>query len=155
MDLRIRSGCSADLPALVRLLDVLFSIESDFTPDPGRQRLGLALLLADPRTRVVLVAERGGAVIGMVTGQLVISTAEGGPSVLVEDLVVDGAERGRGVGTALLGALEGWAAERGASRLQLLADRENLPALGFYERAGWSGTKLVCLRRHPPSRERS
>ena len=96
---------------------------------------------------MVLVAELDRAVIGMVTAQLVVSTAEGGRSALVEDLVVDASERGTGAGRALLAAVEGWARRSGATRLQLLADRENAPALRFYGRMGWSGTRLVCLRR--------
>lgn len=36
----------------------------------------------------VLVAETSGKVVGMATGQLTISTAEGGPALLVEDVVV-------------------------------------------------------------------
>jgi GNAT superfamily N-acetyltransferase len=132
----------------VRLLGQLFSIEADFTPDAPRQRLGLALMLSDHRVRTVLVAERGGEVLGMVTAQLVVSTAEGGLSTLVEDLIVEPGSRGAGIGRALLEGIERWALERGATRLQLLADRENAPALAFYERAGWSGTRLVCLRKH-------
>ncbi len=147
MDVRIRTACAADLPVLVRLVGELFSIEADFRPDPEKQRRGLALMLADPASRAVLVAERGGEVVGMVTGQLVVSTAEGAPSVLVEDMVVDAASRGGGVGRALLAAVESWAAKRGATRLQLLADRENAPALAFYARMGWSATRLVCWRR--------
>ncbi len=152
MDVRIRAATAADLPVLVRLLGALFSIEADFTPDPARQRRGLALMLSDPGRHAVLVAERAGAVVGMVTGQVLVSTAEGGLSVVVEDLVVDVSCRRGGVGRALLGVIEGWAAERGATRLQLLADRENAPALAFYDRAGWSATRLVCLRRHPAER---
>jgi len=148
-ELGIRAATERDLDALVALLGLLFALESDFTPDPDRQRRGLAAMLADPPSRTVLVAERGGAVIGMATAQLVVSTAEGGPSALVEDVVVTAPERGRGVGRRLLGALETWAAARGASRLQLLADRENAPALRFYQRLGWRPTQLVCLRRHP------
>jgi GNAT superfamily N-acetyltransferase len=104
-------------------------------------------MLEEPERRAVLVAERGGAVVGIVTGQLVVSTAEGAPSALVEDMVVDGRFRGRGAGAALLRAIEAWARGRGATRLQLLADRENAPALAFYARMGWAGTRLVCLRR--------
>jgi GNAT superfamily N-acetyltransferase len=83
----------------------------------------------------------------MVTGQLVVSTSEGGGSVLVEDMVVIGSARRQGIGRLLLRAVETWGRGRGASRLQLLADRENEAALRFYERLGWSGTRLVCLRR--------
>jgi GNAT superfamily N-acetyltransferase len=149
MAARTRPATTSDLPVLVHLLGELFSIEADFTPDAEAQRRGLALMLANPRYRMVLVAEREGVVRGMVTGQLVVSTAEGGHSVLVEDMVVEAAHRGLGIGRSLLQAIEAWAVERGATRLQLLADRENAPALAFYGREGWGGTRLACLRRHP------
>jgi GNAT superfamily N-acetyltransferase len=146
---RLRPAAPGDLDDLVRLLGALFALEADFTPDPARQRRGLAAMLADPARRAVLVAERDGALVGMVTGQVVVSTAEGGPSVLVEDLVVEEAARGAGLGRALVAAIEGWARERGATRVQLLVDEENLPALGFYRRLGWQPTQLRALRRFP------
>src|SRR5512141_824012 len=116
----IRPAAPADLEALVRLLSVLFSIEADFRPDAERQRRGLARMLEDPERRLVLVAEEDGAVVGMVTVQLVVSTAEGGDAGLLEDMIVDAAHRGRGVGRRLLAAAEAWARARGATRLQLL-----------------------------------
>ena len=145
--LAVRRATEADLDALAGLLGVLFAIEADFQPDAARQRRGLALLLGCGERAAVLAAEREGAVVGMVTAQLVVSTAEGGLSAWLEDLVVLARERRRGAGRALVEAARTWAAERGASRLQLLADRENAPALAFYRRLGWSGTQLVCLRR--------
>ena len=146
-ELAVRPARPEDVDALVALLGDLFSIEADFHPDPDRQRRGLALLLDDRARAIVLVAERGRRVVGMVTAQLVISTAEGAPSAWVEDLIVDAAERGRGAGRALLEELERRARALGATRLQLLADRGNARALAFYARLGWVGTRLVCLRR--------
>lgn len=145
--LSLRPARPSDLDALVRLLAELFSLEADFRPDEARQRRGLSLLLEDRLRRTVIVAEAGGAVIGMVTGQLVVSTAEGAASVWVEDMVVAAASRRLGVGRRLLRAVEEWGATRGATRLQLLADRENRSALAFYASLGWTGTQLVCLRR--------
>jgi GNAT superfamily N-acetyltransferase len=148
MNVSIRSAIEGDLDSLVALLGVLFAIEADFRPDPARQRHGLALMLADPeRSRVVVANRRDGLVVGMATGQLVVSTAEGALSAVVEDVVVERSERGRGTGRRLVEAIELWARYRGATRLQLLADRENAPALAFYERLGWRRTQLVALRR--------
>ena len=141
----VRAARPTDVEQMVRLLDLLFAMEADFRPDPARQRQGLALLLDDGRARV-LVAERADGVVGMCTGQLVVSTAEGGPALMVEDVVVDPDHRGRGVGRALLAALADWARGRGVRRLQLLADGTNGPALAFYDRLGWRATALVCRR---------
>lgn len=143
----LRKARQHDLDRLTALLRLLFTIEEDFNFNEQKQRQGLALLLDNDRG-CVLVAEEAGQVIGMCTGQLVISTAEGGPSVLVEDVVVDPVHRGQGIGRALMNTMAGWALEQGATRLQLLADRNNGPGLAFYERLGWQTTALICLRQH-------
>ncbi|BCO07859.1 N-acetyltransferase [Desulfolithobacter dissulfuricans] len=140
----IRPARAADLPALTALLELLFSIEEDFSFDEALQRQGLGLLL-DSQEAVILVAELQDRVIGMCTGQLLISTAIGGPKVVVEDVVVLPGHHRCGVGSRLLEELAAWARRRGASRLQLLADRNNQPALGFYSHQGWHKTRLICL----------
>lgn len=142
----IRPATPADVEALVSLLQLLFLLETDFTAAPDRQRRGLRLLLDDPRA-LLLVAQAEGRVVGMCSGQLLLSTAEGGYSALVEDVIVLPAWRGQGLGRALLAAVGDWARSRAATRLQLLADRGNYPALAFYERMGWEGTELICRRK--------
>ena len=146
---RIRSAEPADLDSLVSLLAALFSIEEDFVFDAPKQRRGLTLMLENERG-CVLVAEAEGEVVGMCSGQLLVSTAEGGLSLLVEDVVVHEPWRGCGVGRLLLEAISGWAKAKKASRLQLLADRNNIPALDFYRHQGWRTTELICLRAFMP-----
>jgi GNAT superfamily N-acetyltransferase len=133
---------------MVGLLRELFSIEADFTIDEARQRRGLKLMLDGClKHRCIKVAEVGGQVIGMCTAQTLISTAEGGVVALVEDVVVDPQFRGRGIGRNLMESIEDWARSRGATRMQLLADRTNFSALDFYDKIGWRPTQLICLRR--------
>jgi ribosomal protein S18 acetylase RimI-like enzyme len=150
MDVEIRNAENRDLDRLVDLLEELFSIEADFSVDKDRQRRGLTLMVDGcGKHRCVKVADTGGRVVGMATAQLMVSTAEGAFSALVEDVVVTESMRGRGIGEALLDALEAWARQHGAARLQLLADRQNRPALDFYQRRGWVVTQLICLRKAP------
>ncbi len=143
---RIRQANAGDIDAMTGLLQQLFSIEADFTSDPEQQRRGLADLLGGKES-CVLVCEIEGQVVGMCTVQILISTAEGGKAGLLEDLVVAKSWRGQGLGAALLAAAEAWSVKQGLTRLQLLADATNGLALGFYRRQGWSGTRLVALRK--------
>lgn len=147
----IRPARSADIDALVALLGILFAIEADFEFDAGRQRQGLAMMLGQENA-VVLVAEAESLVIGMCSGQLTISTAEGGVALLVEDVVVAEAWQGRGYGRKLMQAMAQWAGSKKVERLQLLADRNNQAALKFYETMGWQATELICLRKRLPAR---
>lgn len=144
----IDSAGAQDIEPLLSLLADLFTIEQDFHPDPARQSAGLRLLLASPSTAAVLVARTHcGQVVGMVTGQLVISTAEGAPSIWVEDLVVAQPHRGQGVGRRLLEAVLQWGQTHGAARAQLLADIDNDSAQGFYQRLGWHPLRMQPWRR--------
>jgi ribosomal protein S18 acetylase RimI-like enzyme len=142
----IRRARPEDVDGLTGVLAILFGIEEDFTSNETRQRNGLMLLLESTNC-CVLVAEADNRVIGMCTGQLTVSTAEGGPALLVEDVVVEEAWRGKGIATNLLETLAEWAADRGAYRMQLLADCNNYGALRFYDRLGWQRTQLICLRK--------
>ena len=83
----IRTAGYDDLPAMTRLLQELFAVETEFAVDTEKQRCGLRMLF-DSSSAGVWVAERHGRIVGMVTVQLVISTAEGGLSGLLEDMIV-------------------------------------------------------------------
>ncbi len=139
---------TSDVPRLVELLLDLFGTELDFTADPTSQTRGLELLVAqaDGRSRVLVARDADGMAIGMGSAQLVISTAEGAPSAWIEDIVVHRDRRKEGIGRAVLDALLAWARERGATRAQLVADRENVPAELFYNALGWKTTQLTVRR---------
>lgn len=143
--LSIHKAGFGDAKRLISLLAELCAVEEDFHFDAERQLRGLELLTVSPMA-CVLIAEECGVAVGMCTGQLVISTAEGGLSVLVEDVVVTLSHRGRGLGRLLLTELTRWGAKQGATRMQLLADKNNRSALDFYDHCGWKATSMICLR---------
>jgi GNAT superfamily N-acetyltransferase len=147
MEVIIRRAKFSDIPHLVGLLRDLFTLEADFEFDAGLQEQGLRLMIGFPETRCVMVAEIDQKVVGMCTGQLVVSTAKGGFSGLIEDMVIKKEYYNKGLGTCLLEAVEKWCNSSGAKRIQLLADKNNKKALRFYSKYGWQHTQLICLRK--------
>ncbi len=143
----IRRAKPEDIPGLISLLRLLFSIEEDFVFDAEKQQKGLALLL-EQQSSAIYLAKRDGETVGMITGQLLISTAEGEPALLIEDLVVSPDYRKKNIARTLIEHLGVWAAEKGANRMQLLADVNNKEALDFYNKCAWNRTKLICLRKY-------
>jgi ribosomal protein S18 acetylase RimI-like enzyme len=142
----IRTAEPSDVAQLAALLEELFAIEADFAFDRDKQIQGLKQLLASEKD-ALFVAESDRRVVGMCSLQTLISTAEGGPVGLVEDLIVTEAFRHQGIGEKLLAATVDWAERRGLKRLQLLADKNNGPALQFYAKQAWQPTQLICLRK--------
>lgn len=136
----------SDIDEMTRMVGALFELETDFSADPDKQRRALESLLASP-SAAAFVAEEDGRIAGMVTVQLVVSTAEGGPSGLLEDLFVQQWARRRGVASSLVDAVESWCAQAGATRVQLLADRGNESALAFYEATGYLRTRMVAIKK--------
>lgn len=143
----IRRANYSDLKSMIRLLRILFSIETDFEVDESTQQGGLEMMLGNYTERCIIVAEINQQIVGMCTAQILVSTAEGARVALIEDLVVEDAFRGQGIGKGLLLAIEGWSIAQDVRRLQLLADRNNTRALEFYKSMNWRYTQLVCLRK--------
>ncbi len=145
MQIRLRKGNRADIDGASALLADLFSIETDFAADPEKQKTGLALFFSSHEEKVIFVAENEGVLVGMVTGQLVISTAAGGYSILVEDLYVQDRFRHKDIGTSLVQMMQEWGKGKGALRIQLLADRRNKAAHIFYRILGFQASRMYGL----------
>jgi GNAT superfamily N-acetyltransferase len=136
-----------DIELLLPLLETLFALEEDFTFEPARARVALERIIKDRERSCLLVARIDGRIIGMCSAQLVISTAQGAWSAWVEDVVVDSAWRGKGVGSQLLKGLEQWCRQNGVARMQLVADCDNHGAHGFYQHTEWSETNLKVIKK--------
>ena len=136
-----------DLPALVSLLSALFTQESDFAPDPAKQLDALRLILDDPAIGQLFVLRVDGRVAGMANALITVSTAEGGPVVLLEDVIVDRELRGQGYGRMLVEQVCTWAAAEGMTRVTLLTDADNHAAHGFYAHLGFMPSDMRVLRR--------
>jgi GNAT superfamily N-acetyltransferase len=83
-----------------------------------------------------LVAELDGRIEGVALFYEGLGTFRAKPFLYLEDLVVSGASRSRGVGEALMAALAREAVSRGALRIEWAVLDWNERAIRFYDRLG-------------------
>lgn len=92
---------------------------------------------ADRPDRAVFVVDGTEEVIGLAIG----GPAPGSPnSAALFSMWVDPRERRRGLGSALIEAVEAWAVEAGYLMLGLGVTTSNAPAIALYERLGFTDT---------------
>lgn len=94
-----------------------------------------------------LIAERNGAAVGFALYFFNYSTFLGRHGLYLEDLYVCEAERGRGVGLALLARLAAIAIERGCGRMEWSVLDWNKPAIKFYDALGAQTMDEWTIRR--------
>ena len=136
-----------DLDQLADLLTELFTLENDFRPDREKQLRGLRLILDNPALGKLFVLRDQGRVAGMANVLITVSTSEGCRVAVLEDVIVRGEYRGKGLGRRLVEHVLVWAKAEGMTRVTLLADRDNEAALGFYRKLGFESSHMAVLRR--------
>ena len=130
----VRAATLADAPALARLATQL-GYPTDAADIPAR----FARFSADSNA-AAFVAESEGAVVGMATIHLRHTINHESPIAQLTLLVVDEANRTRGIGRALVGAAEHFAHGRGAKRINVTTALHRAGAHAFYERMGYTHT---------------
>ena len=132
----LRAAVPADVPAIVALIAELAAFEQlshlvEATPD----RLHPHLFGPHPAAECV-VAEAGGQVVAFALYFQNFSTFRCRPGLYLEDLYVQPAHRGSGLGKALLAHLAALAVARGCGRFEWSVLDWNANAIAFYQRMG-------------------
>jgi ribosomal protein S18 acetylase RimI-like enzyme len=104
--------------------------------------------IADRQANMLFVARNQGAIVGMLT--LVTFPLPSGLRARIEDVVVDGAARGQGVGTALTMAALSLAQEHGARSVDLTSRASRVAANRLYQHLGFQLRDSNVYRYQPP-----
>jgi GNAT superfamily N-acetyltransferase len=111
-----------------------------FKADGSTLKQRLEALITEENA-LLLVAELNGRMVGYTHGEIVTYLLFAGREMLVSELFVRESVRGRGVGTALLNAIESAAVREKCFRISVLNSREResykrgfYPSLGYEER---------------------
>ncbi len=135
-DFTIRPATSADCGELMRLIRELAEYEKLAHLVTGTEAmLREALFGARPASEALLV-QRGGRAVGFALYFTSFSTFLCKPGLFLEDIFVEPAHRGAGIGKALLRRLAALAVERGCGRFEWHVLDWNEPSIRFYESLG-------------------
>ena len=132
----LRPAAPADLPAIVGLIRELADFEHlshlvVVTPESLQPHL-----FGDKPAAEAVVAEVQGRVVAFALFFTNFSTFLGRPGLYLEDLYVQPAHRGAGLGKALLQHLGALAVERGCGRFEWSVLDWNENSIRFYEKMG-------------------
>ncbi len=100
------------------------------------EQLRKALFGPAPAVYALVAEDAAGTVVGFALYFLNFSTWQGVHGIYLEDLYVETAHRGAGLGRALLQALAEIAVERGYARFEWSVLDWNAPSIEFYRRMG-------------------
>ncbi len=125
-----------DVGDILRLIRALAEYEKLSDQVVATEEALQAALFDSPARVEALVARSAGRVVGFALYFLNYSTFRARSGIYLEDLFVEPAERGRGIGQALLRAIAGIAVARGCERFEWAVLDWNQPAIAFYQRLG-------------------
>ncbi|MGR5193173.1 N-acetyltransferase family protein [Vibrio rotiferianus] len=154
--MKIRSATPDDLNALFILNTQISELHfrhapQTFVPPSAEDKTFLANALADD-DRLVLIAEEDQQALGFITATITqnetISFLIKDPTCRIGTIVVDENQKSKGVGRALMTAVEQWARESGATQVRLEVMEFNHNAQQFYDKLGFvpnSRLMMKCL----------
>lgn len=140
-DWRIREAQRADIVGVAAAVAELLG-ELGATPPPQEAIQDTAqALLENPDAGILLVAEAGEELVGVLSASWQIAMHVPGRYGLIQDLWVDRSWRGQTIGAGLLRALEECARELGIARLEVGLPKESFAGLdataAFYRAGGF------------------
>ena len=133
IDISALTEYDGDIAATMGVFRRQLSTKYDGSPIP---RDLIEEIIESPYHDILLAIDDNDKIVGMVVVSIVMMTTR--RNVYMEDLVVDEACRGKGVGGQMLEAVKDWGRRKGCQRLEFTStSRENKEnAIKFYESHG-------------------
>jgi GNAT superfamily N-acetyltransferase len=130
---RVRAANGGDIGAAVAAVEALLVELGGRRPSGPELEAEVRALLGDPELGVLLLAEAGGEVVGLLGASRQRAMHVPGPYLTIQDLWVDPAWRSRRIGAALIEAIAAVAREQGITRLEVGLPRETFEAIAATE----------------------
>jgi GNAT superfamily N-acetyltransferase len=142
-DLRIEPIEAGQIDELLPLIAAYQRFYKAEKIDDERNRAFFSRFLAPSEDGMLLGAWRDGNLLGYACLYWSFTSLVPGETVLLNDLYVDPATRGQGVGRALIEASAAVGRERGAQRLEWMTQTDNETAQHLYDSTGAERSEWV------------
>lgn len=133
----VRNAEIRDVSACCKLLEQLWPDTADSNPGASPPSVLLAYLLAAPTSYVVLVADEGDRLVGLLDASLRQTLFHGGVTMIIEDLIVDHGHRRQHFGQQLVRAAEQVAQARHCHAVELNSDLYREDSHAVWEATGY------------------
>lgn len=144
MRVSFRAASNSDEDTFLPMMEALW-VHERIPFDANAIRAALESLFADPALGRVWLASVEDTVAGYAMGTWGFSTEQGGRFLLLDELFVLPAFRGRGVAAAILAFVESEAKREGAGAVRIEVSVENAPARELYRAAGYVDLSRLFL----------
>lgn len=131
---RLRPAVAADAPRVAAGVEALLVELGGARPSAAELEEAARALAEDGEAGALLVAEAGGAIVGVCAASWQHAIHVPGRYGTIQDLWVHPAWRSRALGRELVDALAALAAERGIARLEVGLPQESFAQIGATER---------------------
>ena len=108
-------------------------------------REAVARIVASPATRQLVAAAEDGRIVGLLS--VALYDVPSGRKAWIEDVVVDAATRGRGIGEALVREALSRAAAAGVPRVMLTSSAARRAARALYRKVGFEEVETAVFAR--------
>jgi diamine N-acetyltransferase len=137
---------SEDSPELMSLMRMFYR-EEGYPFNEERTRRALLALLSNPLFGKVWVFRMEGRAVGYLVVTFGYSLEFGGRDAFIDELFVEPAARGQGVGTFALETAQEHCRRNGVAALHLEVEHENPKARALYERIGFKAHSRFLMTR--------
>jgi GNAT superfamily N-acetyltransferase len=141
-DPRVRTATAGDAPAAAAAIESLLVELGGEGPSTSELEAAVRELIGHPEAGVLLVAECGGEIVGVLAASWQFAVHVPGPYATIQDLWVLPAWRSRSIGRDLIMALVQEAQERGVRRLEVGLPQPSFARLdgteSFYRENGFT-----------------
>jgi ribosomal protein S18 acetylase RimI-like enzyme len=136
--LTIRRATPEDAPEVARLLHDFNSSYDEYTPGVAAITERAGPLIAARQMTALLAGEPGEPAVGIADVRFTPSVFTGKLDADLNELYVEPAHRGRGIGRALIDEAITVARAAGANWMGLVTGEEDTAAIGLYESSGFT-----------------